>query len=262
MRVSVFRAGALVALAASFALAPAAQASAQTVDELVARHIEARGGYEKLKAINTLKITRTVATPFTSVEVITYKKRPNLVRFEQTPKGQTAAIPRAINATGAWDLAQGKVVMRPEAIAIEGRETDGDFDGLLVDWKQKGHTVTVEGKEKVGTTDTYKLRVTTKGGAVRDVYLDANTYLETQIVGKVRLPQMDPKTKEFRFNDTTLVFSDYRDVEGVKFPFAIDEERTGGPITQSFAHFTSKIEVNVPMPDSLFEAPTQPPTAK
>jgi len=262
MRVSVFRAGALVVLATSFALAPAVQASAQTVDELVAKHIEARGGYEKLKAINTLKITRTVATPFTSVEVITYKKRPNLIRFDQTPKGQTTAIPRAINASGAWDMAQGKVVMRPEVIAIEGRETDGDFDGLLVDWKQKGHRVTLEGKEKVGTIDTYKLRVTTKGGSVRDVYLDANTYLETQIVGKVRLPQRDPKTKDFRFNDTTLVFSDYREVDGVQFPFAIDEERTGGPITQSFAHFTSKIEVNVPMADSLFEAPAQAPTAK
>ncbi|HJR61881.1 MAG TPA: hypothetical protein VJ813_20905 [Vicinamibacterales bacterium] len=255
MRVSVSRAGALVALAASLSFFFAAPASAQTVDELVARHIEARGGYQKLKAIQTVKITRTVATPFTSVQVVTYKKRPNLVRWEQTPKGQTTAIPRAINATGAWDIVQGKVVMRPEPIAVEGRETDGDFDGLLVDWKEKGHTVSLEGKEKVGTIDAYKLRVTTRGGAIRDVYLDAATYLEAQIVGKVRLPQIDPRTKEHRFNDTTLVFSDYREINGVKFPFAVDEERTGGPITQSFAAYTDKIEVNVPIEDALFAPP-------
>lgn len=257
MRVSVFGAGALFALVTMVSPLSAVPALAQTVDELVAKHIEARGGYEKLKAINTLKITRTVATPFTSVEVITYKKRPNLLRIEQTPKGQTTAIPRGVNAAGAWDVAQGKVMMRPEALAIEAREIDGDFDGLLVDWKEKGHTVTYEGPEKVGTTDTHKLKVTTKSGVVREVYLDAATYLETQIVGKVRLPQMDPKTKDFRYNDTTLTFSDYREVEGVMFPFAIDEERTGGPITQSLATFTSKIEVNVPMDDSLFEAPPQ-----
>jgi hypothetical protein len=258
MRVFVIRAGVL-ALATSFTLVAGA-VSAQTVDELVARHIAARGGYDKLKAIQTVRITRTVATPFTSVEVITYKKRPNLVRFEQTPKGQATAVPRAINATGAWDLTQGKVVMRPERVAIEGRETDGDFDGLLVDWKQKGHTVTLDGKAKVGATDTYKLTVTTRGGSVREVFLDANTYLETQIVGKVLLPQMDPKTKELRFNDTTMVFSDYREVNGVQFPFAIDVEQTGGPfpITQSFAHFTSRIEVNVPMEDSLFDPPSPP----
>ena len=148
MRVSVFGAGAMFALVTMFSPLSAVPALAQTVDELVARHIEARGGYDKLKAINTLKITRTIATPFTSVEVVTYRKRPDLLRIDQTPKGQTAAIPRGINAAGAWDVTQGKVMMRPEALAVEGREIDGDFDGLLVDWKEKGHTVTYEGSRE------------------------------------------------------------------------------------------------------------------
>jgi outer membrane lipoprotein-sorting protein len=255
MRVSMFGAGTLIVLRALLFLFLPAAASAQTVDELVEKHVKARGGYEKLEAIQTIRMTRTVATPFTSVEVVIYKKRPNLIRWEQTPKGLTSAIPRAVNATGAWDIVQSKVVMRPDPLAVEGREIDGDFDGLLVDWKAKGHTVTLEGKEQVGTRDTYKLMLTTKGGTSREVYLDAETFLVAQIVGKVRLPQLDPKTKEFRFNDTILVFSDWRDVNGVKFPFSVDEERTGGPITQSFAIYTQKIEVNVPMDDGLFAPP-------
>ena len=258
MRVTVFRAAAMGAVMIGVTAAPM---SAQTVDELVSKHVAARGGYEKLKAISSVKFTRTVATPFTSVQLVVYKKRPNLVRFEQTPKGQTAAIPRAINETAAWDMAQGKLVMRPETLAVEGRETDGDFDGLLVDWKEKGHTVTYEGKAKVGLVDTHKLKVTTKGGTVREVYLDAQTFLESQVAGRVRLPAIDPKTKEHRFAETAFVFTDYRDVNGVKFPFAIDEERTANGITQSFATFTEKIEVNVPMEATLFAAP-QPPTAK
>jgi hypothetical protein len=254
MRVSVFVRKAVTPLA--IAWMSTAATSAQTVDELVAKHIAARGGYEKLKAIDTVRITRTVGTPFTTVKVVISKKRPDLIRWEQTPKGQTDAIPRAINATAAWDMAQGKVVTRPEPVAVQGRETDGDFDGLLVDWQKKGHTVTFEGKDKVGTADAYKLKVTTRGGTVREVYLDAATFLEAQIVGKVLQPAIDPRTKQHRFNDTIFVFSDYRDVNGVKFPFAIDEERTGGGITQSFAHFTEKIEVNVPMDEALFAAPT------
>lgn len=246
--------GRLAWLALSFVMG-AIPAPAQTVDDLVTKHIEARGGYEKLKAIETLKMTRTVATPFTSVELVVYKKRPDLIRWEQTAKGQTAAVPRAISATGAWDTVQGKVTARPDALAVEGRETDGDFDGLLVDWKKKGHTVTYAGKAKVGTADAHKLTVTTKSGAVREIYLDANTFLESQMTGRMRLPAIDPRTKEHRYNDVVLVFSDYRDVNGVKFPFAIDEERTGGGITQSFATYTSTIEVNVPMDDALFEEP-------
>lgn len=255
-----FRAGARVALMAAITFVPAAGASAQTVDELVDKHIAARGGYDKLKAINTLKITRIIATPFTSVQVVIYKKRPDLIRWEQTVKGQTTAVPRAINAAGAWDVGpQGQVAIRPEALAMEGREIDGDFDGLLVDWKQKGHTVTFEGRDKVGTADAYKLKVTTKGGTVREVYLDATTFLEAQVVGRARVPAVDPRTKAHRFNDTTLVFSDYRDVQGVKFPFSIDEERTDDRrITQSFAIYTETIEVNVPMEDALFAPPPQP----
>ncbi len=249
------QARAACALAAYVSILGATAVSAQTVDELVAKHIAARGGEEKLKAIESIKITRTIATPFTSVQVVTFKKRPNLLRIEQTPKGQTETSVRGINGEAAWDVTQGKVVTRPDVVATEGREIDSDFDGLLVDWKAKGHTVTYEGKDKVGLNDAHRLKVTTKGGTVRDVYLDANTFLESQVTGRVRLPALNPRTKDHRFYTTTIVFSDYRDVNGVKFPFSIDEERIEGPITQSFAIYTDKIEVNVPMDDALFVPP-------
>jgi len=229
--------------------------SAQTVEDVVKRHIDARGGYEKLKAIQTIRYTRTVATPFTSVKMIVLKKRPNLIRWEQTPKGQTEAVARAINVTGAWDTAAGgKVVPRAEPMATEGREIDGDFDGLLVDWKEKGHTVTLEGTEPASAGGFFRLKVTTKGGATRYLYLDPKTCLEVRQTGRAALGP-DPRTKEMRYNDVAFTFSDFKDVEGVKFPFAIDEERTGGGITQSFATFTEKIEVNVPVEDAVFAAP-------
>ncbi len=249
------------ACAALIALA-AVPASGQTVDEIVASHIKARGGYEKLKAIQTIKISRTFATNFSAVKVDYFKKRPNLLRIEQTPKGQTAPIPRAINAEGAWDTVQGKVVMRPGRVALEGRELDADFDGLLVDWKEKGHTVTLEGKESIGGSEAHKLKVKTKGGSERFVYIDTKTFMETAQSGRWLLSQMDPKTKEFRYMDSVWTFSDFRDVDGVKFPFSVDEERTqyAGPnadipITTSTAIYTDKIELNVPMADSLFAPP-------
>lgn len=260
MRVSVRRLFP-AACAALLALA-AVPAAAQTVDEIVASHIKARGGYEKLKAIQTIKISRTFATNFSAVKVDYFKKRPNLLRIEQTPKGQTAPIPRAINADAAWDTTQGKVTLRPERVAVEGRELDADFDGLLVDWKQKGHTVTLEGKEPFGGSEAYKLKVVTKGGSTRHVYVDTKTFMETGQSGRWLTPQMDPKTKEFRYMDSVWTFSDFRDVDGVKFPFSVDEERTqyagpnaNIPITTSTAIYTDKIELNVPMDDTLFAAP-------
>ena len=255
MRVSSIRVGALMALAAVLSVFNPSFASAQTVDEIVTKHIAARGGYEKIKAIQTIRITRTVATPFSSVTVVTYKKRPNLVRFDQTPKGQTVTTPRGINADGAWDVVQGKVVMRPENVALEGRETDGDFDGLLVDWKEKGHTVVLDGKETISGSEAHKLKVTTKGGSVRHVFIDSKTFLETGMSGIVLLPGIDPRTKQPRTQQSAWTYGDYKPINGVMFPHSLDEERTAGPITQSFAHFTEKIEVNVPLEDGFFAPP-------
>ena len=230
-------------------------AGAQSVDELVAKHVAARGGYEKLKAVQTVKITRTVATPFTKVDVVIYKKRPQLFRAEQTAPNQPM-VPRGINAEAAWDTIQGKVVARPAPSAAETRDIDADFDGLLVDWKEKGHTVTLEGVESVGGADAYKLKVTTKSGAVRSVYLDAKTCLERRQAGVIILANN-------RRESTTLDFSNYKAVDGILFPFNIDEDRSGPQITQSFATYTQKIELNVPIDDGLFRTPpASPPPGK
>jgi hypothetical protein len=227
----------------------AAPGAAQTVDDVVARHIQARGGEQKLKAIETIKITRTIGTPFTRVDQVVYRKRPNLLRIEQTPVG-AATTASGINADAVWDPAPGgKTAIRPEPMAAQAREVDADFDGdLLVAWKTKGHTVALDGRETIGGVDTWKLTVTTKSGAVRQIFLDATTYLDYQHVGSMPLP--NKRTREF-----TITFGNWQEVDGVKFAFDADEERREGIINQSLATYTHKIEINVPMDDALFKTP-------
>jgi hypothetical protein len=236
----------------------AAPAAAQTADEVVARHVAARGGEAKLKAIQTIKFTRTVGTPFTKVNVTIYRKRPALLRIEQGAAGQPP-VARGVNAETAWDTgAGGKVTTRTAELAAQSRDLDADFDGdLLVDWKAKGHTVVLDGKESLGGSETYKLTVTTRSGATRTIHLDAATYLDRQHSGVNTLPGG-------RKSQFTMTFSNWRDVDGVKFPYDIDEERQDGPITQSFATYTHKIELNVPVEDTLFATPAgaAPPPGK
>lgn len=233
-------------------LAGAPVASAQTAEEIVARHVEARGGMERLRAIQTLKITRTVATGIGStLRVIVYKKRPQLYRAEQGPlQGAAALVPRGVNPDAAWDTLQGKVVLRPEPAAAETRELDADFDGLLVDWKAKGHTVTYAGRAPLPGGDTHKLTVVTKSGVARTIYLDATTHLDRRHTGSVTLPNG-------RKAEVTIDFGNWRDVDGVKFPFDLEEERTGAGPVQTFVFYTEQIEVNVPLDDALFATPAK-----
>jgi hypothetical protein len=51
-------------------------------------------------------------------------------------------------------------------------------------------------------------------------------------------------------------FANWQDVNGVKFPFDITEDRTGGQApVQSLVVYTEKIEANVPMDDAMFATP-------
>jgi len=223
---------------------------AQTVDDIVARHVAARGGMDRIKAIQTLKITRTVAAGIGgTVRVVIYKKRPALYRGEQGPAAPGAPLtPRGVNAEDAWDTAQGgKIVLRPEDLEAETREIDADFDGLLIDWKAKGHTVRFDGREAMPGGDVLKLTVKTKSGVERVIYLDAATCLDRRHTGVMRLRNAKLQV--------VTDFSNWQDVNGVKFPFDINEDRTGGIAAQSLVIYTEKIEANVPMDDSLFATP-------
>jgi len=238
------------ALVAAVATPTPIEGQAQSLDEIVARHIEARGGKEKLKSIQTVKLTRTVAMGIGNpIKVILYKKRPNLARFEAGPTQPGATlIPRGISSDAVWDTVQGKPVARPAQIAAEARDVEGDFDGLLVDWKEKGHAIALEGRTKLPGGDAYKLIATLKSGLKRTIYVDTKTYLERQQTGVLNLPG----GRQF---DVTITFDNWREVEGVKFPFDITEERTGKEPVVSLVIYTEKIELNTPMDDAIFSMP-------
>jgi len=224
----------------------AATASAQSVDELIAKNVAARGGAANLKALQSIRIERTVATLFNDIDIVIYKKRPNLYRSEQKSKTNPNVIARGFSDS-AWESANGKTTVREGAGPVEQREVDADFDGFLVDYRDKGHTIALEGRSKIAGTDVYKLKVTMKSGAVRSVYLDASTFLERRHETTIELAPG-------RRVATTIDYSDWREVGGVKFPFAIEEERDAPG--QTFVHYTKRIDVNVPLDDAMFRMPS------
>ncbi len=221
-------------------------AEGQTADELVQKNIEARGGYARLKAVSSLRVVRTYGTFGANIPVTLTKKRPGLYRTDQILPGRPA-VARGLDASGAWESVDSKVTMRPADQETELRELDADFDGFLVDYQQKGHRVAYLGREKTGGMDTHKLTVTLKSGAVRHVYLDAATYLERKHEGTITLPQVGTVP-------VIVTFSDWRSVQGIKFPFAIDEERQSFP-PQTYAIYTERVEVNPAIDDAHFNVP-------
>ena len=239
----------LTTLAALPTLAP--PASAQTVDDLIAKHVAARGGMDKLKAVKTMRMTGTMTVgPGIEAPVILEMKRPSSMRMEITIQGQTGV--QAYDGKTAWMVMPFMGKKDPEALPAEETKTfeeQADFDGVLVDYKAKGHAVELAGKEPVEGTDAYKLKVTLKNGDVRYVYLDSEYFLEIRTEGT--------RTMRGTPIDFESSIGDYKDVNGLMMPHAIESGAKGMPQKQKMT--ISKIELNPSLDDARFAMPAPAP---
>jgi outer membrane lipoprotein-sorting protein len=230
-------------------LAPAVWA--QTADEIIAKNIQARGGLDKLKSVQSMKATATMAMgPGMEAPGVLIQKRGNLARLEFTIQGLTAV--QAYDGKNAWQVMPFTGKKDPELMsADEAKEVEemADIDGPMVDYKSKGNQVEFLGKEKVEGTDVYKLKVSLKNGDVQTVYIDADSFLEIKEETK-RMVRGSEQVFESSIGD-------YKDVNGIIFPFAEESGVKGSEQKEKLT--ITKIELNVPTDDSIFKMPQPAP---
>ena len=80
----------------------AAVARAQTVDEIVAKNLQAKGGAEKWKAVTSVKMTGKITMQGMELPLTVYAKRPNFNRQEVIV--QDRQVIQAFDGTTAWLL--------------------------------------------------------------------------------------------------------------------------------------------------------------
>ncbi len=221
--------------------------SAQTVDELIAKHIQARGGMEKIKAIKTLRVTgRMTVGPGIEAPVVLEEKRPNSMRLELSIQGLTAV--QAYNGKTGWAIMPFAGKKDPEPMGeddLKATSEQADFDGPLIDYKDKGNKVELVGKEPVEGTDAYKLKVLLKDGNTRYIYLDTDSFLVIKEESKVTIRGTE------REGESSM--GDYKEVDGVMFPFSVESGLKGSAQKQKIT--IDKMETNVPIDDSRFQMP-------
>jgi outer membrane lipoprotein-sorting protein len=220
--------------------------SAQTVDELIGRMITARGGIEKIKAIQTRRETGTISFgpemegPFTAELA-----RPNKLRVEvHLPNGN---VVQAYDGNGGWQITPGA----DQAFVMDQTQQrsmseQADFDGPLIDYKKKGNAIEQVGVGELNGRKTYRLRVTLVNGNVHYWELDAENYLPVRWRGN--------RTANGNEVPIESVFTDFREVNGVLFPFTIESFIEGKLVQQM--KITSR-EANLKIEDARFAMPGQ-----
>jgi hypothetical protein len=226
-------------------------AAAQSVEGILADYFAARGGLDKIKAVQSERVTGTISFgPGAEGPFLVERARPLKMHMEFNLNGNIV-IQTYDGKSSGWTY--NPFIPNPSVQPMGQDELrnifeEADFDGPFVDYKSKGTQIEFAGKEDVEEKPAYKLKLTNRNGEVSYFFFDASTHLLLKWQGNRKIGDKDVPWVSF--------FRDFREINGLKYPFLIESREVGGESTQRIT--ADKIEVNVSINEARFGKPGVP----
>jgi hypothetical protein len=249
IRISLF-AGCLLSLTAATAAVAAQAPATLSVEQIVDRNVAARGGLAAWRAVTTLTIAGELdagGKPNHALPFVLKEKRPRKSRFEIVFKDQTSV--QVYDGAQGWKvrpfLNRSEVESYTPAEA-KSAAAEQDLDGPLVDFAAKGTHIALAGTESVDGHPAYKLQLTLKNGDKRNLWVDAGSFLELKMEG-------EPRKLDAKMHKVAVYFRDYKTEHGITTP-RLQETAVEGA-KQPYKMTITRVAVNEPMDDSLFQKP-------
>lgn len=270
----------LALLAASVRWTTPAERAAEPILE---RNAAARGGLAAWRAVRTMSLTGTLeagtprdpvklarrfqrsltqmkaearlaaahpeqaaAEPQAKLPFVMELKRPRMTRLELRFRGQTAV--QVFDGTRGWKVRPflGRRDAEPftaDELRVASQQTE--LDGPLLDAAAKHERVYLVGTEKLDGRETYKLEVRARGGLIRHVWVDAETWLDVKVDGTRRLDGKDVAV--------WTRYRDFRPEDGVLVPHLLETGVEGKAGTERI--FVDHVALNPRLSDDLFTRP-------
>lgn len=228
-----------------------------SADEIIAKSIDALGGYENLKRIQSLNMSGIYKEGQYEGEAHMTKMRPNLRLVGCLPEvcnGQKTDYLEGYDGTRGWEAnLKRQRMIRTRNKAELALRCGSEFDPMFVDYKEKGYKVEYVGEQTLfNTTPVWVVRITPPNCQVHDFHFDKQTFLP---IAQRKLYSVHARGTAV---DLLTVFSDFREVNGVKISFKGEERNAKTGELISSATWKS-IEVNTIQDKSIFNAPTVTP---
>jgi len=191
-----------------------------SIETVVGRYLEARGGADRWRKLQALELKGSYAAFSQQSPFVLIRRRGDLYRLDYDLLGSPAV--RARDGDGPWML---NGLLQPEAVRVtedpyKGQlERESIFEPLLLDYSSKGITVDLVGAGDVDGVETIDLTIRLPDGTKELWHLDAATYLEVAVDSEVvDLTQFAEPVQQRAF------FNDFRSVDGLMLPYLIELE--------------------------------------
>ena len=195
-------------------------------------YIESIGGKDKLVAIKTKSSISEASVQGMTLQVSNRQTAKNQMRLEVSIMGNIMQK-TVINATKGYNEMQGQKIEMKGAELENALNDAAIFPELEIDYDQ----ILLQGIVSVDGIDAYEI----KWSDTKTVFYSTEDFLKLQTIETIEI--------QGQIQSSTTSFSDYKTVEGIRFPHIVRQDM--GP--QKIDFQVKSIILNEPMPDSLFD---------
>lgn len=220
---------------------------AQSLDEILKHYFEVVGSPDAWKSKNNMMITGSSENMGMTFPVTVYSMRPNMQKIEVNIQGQQYV--ESFDGEVAWTINPFMGSTNPtKKTEDETKEAAKQmFEDDLIDWKEKGHQLSIAGKEEIDGAETIKLKMVKKSGDEVIYFFDVENYVPIMMRSYISAGPMKGKAVD-------SYVSDYKEVGDVMVPFSMEQKVDGQTVMKMKME---KVEFNVPLEKERFVMPVK-----
>jgi len=210
--------------------------SKQKAKEVIEKYLTSIGGREIISKIEDRTTIMRGTAMGQNITMIVKQKAPNKFR-QEIKAGAMEQLVVFDGEKGIMNAMNQKMEIKDKELEAIKIEANMEF---LLDPESFGIKLSYEGNEKVNGKDAEKVKMILPSGLRWFTYFDKET--------GIKLKEEKEMQTQMGLMNQTLTFDDYKEVEGVKYPYKIVQSIAG----QSIDVTVSSIKVNKGLNDDIF----------
>ncbi len=214
---------------------------AQTADEIINKHLDAIGGKENWKKVNSIRQEGSVSIQGMEIPVITTTIHNKATKQEYSAMGMN--VYSIITTEGGWSFNPMAGQAEPEAMGedqLKYGRYQLDAQGEFIDYKEKGHAIELLENEDVDGVSCFRLKLNRKEGTSSVFFVDPKSFYVIRNSSAV--------TAAGQTVELILNMSNFQKLpEGIVVPFTLENSQVPAPLN------ITKVEVNGKIDEAIFK---------